>query len=118
MRELRGTTDRLDTVVDTADPFLDAAKPVLADLRPFAAHLDEALPELRAATKPLDPVTDALLPYLPDVAAFTVQTRSLLSLQDANSGILRAAVPISSHFPPPTLGPNNGIKPITVPGAR
>lgn len=118
MRELRGTSDRLDTVVNSADPFLDVAKPVLADLRPFARDLDSALPQLRAATKRLDPVTDTLLPYLPDVAAFTVQTRSLLSLQDANSGILRAVVPVSPRTLPPALGPNNGVKPITVPGTR
>ncbi|GAA5170801.1 hypothetical protein GCM10023321_68450 [Pseudonocardia eucalypti] len=112
MRKLRKTSDKLDDVVDEAKPFLRALRPVISDLRPFADDLQEALPELRKAVKGLDPVTDALVPYLPDVAAFTVQTRSVVSLQDANSGILRGQAQISSHFVPPVFGANNGIKPI------
>ena len=112
LRDLRGTADKLDAVVDAADPFLHAARPVVADLRPFAGELSIALPELHAATQRLDPMTNALLPYLPDVAAFTVQTRSIVSLEDSNNGVLRATAPYSFQTPPPVLGTNNGVKPL------
>lgn len=115
LSDLRGTADRLDDVLDAAEPFLDAARPVVADLRPFAGDMEQALPELHAATERLDPVTNAVLPYLPDLAAFTVQTRSVVSLEDANSGILRGIAPVSGQFVPPALGPNNGRKPVPAP---
>lgn len=110
------TADRLDDVVDAAEPFLDVARPVVRDLRPFADNLGDALPAVHAATRQLDPVTHALLPYLPDVAAFTVQTRSIVSLTDANGGILRGLLDVSPSSLPPVLGPNNGIRPLPTPG--
>jgi phospholipid/cholesterol/gamma-HCH transport system substrate-binding protein len=117
LRDVRGTADKLDGVVDAATPFLAAARPVVADLRPFSDELTTALPELHAATERLDPVTNALLPYLPDLAAFTIQTRSIVSLEDGAGGILRATAPISFHTAPPVLGgTNNGIRPIPLPG--
>jgi phospholipid/cholesterol/gamma-HCH transport system substrate-binding protein len=115
LRDLRGTADALDTAVDAAHPFLRAARSVVADLRPVSDELKTALPELHAATRHLDPVTDALLPYLPDLAAFTVQTRSITSTEDGNGGILRANLPIDSQSPPPVLGANNGVRPIPAP---
>jgi phospholipid/cholesterol/gamma-HCH transport system substrate-binding protein len=114
LHDLRGTADKLDAVVGAAEPFLQAARPVVADLRPFAGELSIALPELHAVTQRLDPMTDALLPYLPDLAAFTVQTRSIVSLEDSNNGVLRATAPYSFQTPPPVLGTNNGVKPLPV----
>ena len=108
----RSASSRLDTLADAAEPFLEAAKPVAADLRPFASEMSIALPEWHAATQRLDPMTNALLPYLPDVAAFTVQTRSIVSLEDSNNGVLRATAPYSFQTPPPVLGTNNGVKPL------
>jgi phospholipid/cholesterol/gamma-HCH transport system substrate-binding protein len=116
LRDVRSTADKLDNEVDAATPFLAAARPVVADLRPFSDELTSALPELHAATERLDPVTNALLPYLPDLAAFTIQTRSIVSLEDGTGGILRATAPISFQTPPPVLGTNNGIRPIPLPG--
>jgi len=115
LRHLRKTADKLDGVVDVAQPFLDSLRDVTRDLRPFCDELDEALPELHAATERLDPITNALLPYLPDVAAFTVQTRSIVSAEDANGGILRGVAPISAQTLPPVLGVNNGLKPLPPP---
>jgi phospholipid/cholesterol/gamma-HCH transport system substrate-binding protein len=115
LERFRGTADRLDDVVDAARPFLDAARPVVRDLRPFADNLRDALPALHGATRELDPVTRALLPYLPDVAAFTVQTRSIVSLTDANEGILRGLLQVSPDSAPALLGPNNGIRPLPAP---
>lgn len=116
LHDLRGTADKLDTAVDSAGPFLRAARSVVADLRPFSDELNTALPELHAATRHLDPVTNALLPYLTDVAAFTVQTRSITSTEDGSGGILRANLPIDVNSLPPVLGTaNNGIRPIPAP---
>jgi phospholipid/cholesterol/gamma-HCH transport system substrate-binding protein len=60
-------------------------------------------------------MTNALLPYLPDLAAFTIQTRSIVSLEDANGGILRGIAPITAQTLPPVLGVNNGLRPLPPP---
>jgi phospholipid/cholesterol/gamma-HCH transport system substrate-binding protein len=110
------TADRLDNVVDAAKPFLREARPVVQDLKPFTRSLDDALPPLHRATQKLDPITNALLPYLPDAGAFAVQTRSMTSLEGTSGGVLRAAVPLSTTFLPSVLGkPNNGLKPVPAP---
>jgi phospholipid/cholesterol/gamma-HCH transport system substrate-binding protein len=116
LKDLRGTADKLDDVVDSARPFLDELKPVVAHLRPFADDLHDALPELHQSTRRLDPITHALLPYLPDVGAFTVQTRSIVSMADANGGILRGLALVTPQTLPALLGPNNGLKPLPDPG--
>jgi phospholipid/cholesterol/gamma-HCH transport system substrate-binding protein len=115
LKDLRGTADKLDDVVDAARPFLHAARPVLADLRPFANDLHDALPPLHQATKALDPLTRGLVPYLPDVAAFTINTRSIVSAEDANGGLLRGFVYADHQFVPPVFGANNGLKPVPAP---
>jgi phospholipid/cholesterol/gamma-HCH transport system substrate-binding protein len=109
------TADRLDDAVDAAKPFLREARPVIRDLKPFTHDLQDALPPLHRATRALDPITNALLPYLPDAAAFAVQTRSVTSLEDGSEGILRAGVYLSTTTLPSTLGLNNGIKPVPLP---
>jgi phospholipid/cholesterol/gamma-HCH transport system substrate-binding protein len=116
LRRFEDTADKLDDVVDAAKPFLHEARPVIRDLKPFTHDLEDALPPLHRATKHLDPITNALLPYLPDTAAFAIQTRSLLSMEDANGGILRGALYMSTTSAPTITGlPNNGLKPIPVP---
>ncbi len=112
---LRDTSDRIDDVVDAARPFVREARPVLRDLRPFTAELNRALPELHGATRELDPLTNGLVPYLPDLAAFTIQTRSLMGFDDANGGYLRSFLESSPRSLPPVLGPNNGVKPVPAP---
>jgi phospholipid/cholesterol/gamma-HCH transport system substrate-binding protein len=116
LHKLRNTADKLDDVVDSAKPFLHELRHAVRDLRPFSDQLNDALPELRASTRHLDPVTNALLPYLNDVAAFTIQTRSIVSTEDANGGILRGNAPVDAQIVPPVLGVNNGLKPLPAPG--
>jgi len=116
LRHLRKTSDKLDDVVDAADPFLHALCPVVRNLRPFVEDgLSKALPDLRVAVERLDPMTNALLPYLPDLGAFTIQTRSIVSLEDANGGILRGIAPVTGQTLPPVLGVNNGLRPLPPP---
>jgi phospholipid/cholesterol/gamma-HCH transport system substrate-binding protein len=116
LHKLRNTSDKLDDVVDSAKPFLHELRHVTKDLRPFSDELNDALPALHGATERLDPVTNALLPYLNDVAAFTIQTRSIVSLEDANGGILRGVAPVTAQTLPGVLGANNGLKPLPDPG--
>ncbi|MGQ0482678.1 MAG: hypothetical protein ACT4O0_16840, partial [Pseudonocardia sp.] len=74
------------------------------------------VPELRASTKELDPISEALLPFLPDLAAFAIHTRSLVGTEGANSGILRGALDPGLLDNIPTVGgPNQGIKPVPAP---
>jgi phospholipid/cholesterol/gamma-HCH transport system substrate-binding protein len=115
LRRLSHTADKLDDVVDSAKPFIRAARPVIRDLKPFAHDLHDALPPLHAATRELDPLTNAVLPYLPDAAAFAINTRSITSQEDANGGVLRGILDISPKSLPGVFGPNNGIKPIPAP---
>jgi phospholipid/cholesterol/gamma-HCH transport system substrate-binding protein len=116
LKDLSKTSDKLSDVVDSANPFLDKAKPVAKDLRPFISEARKGTPALHDATKELDPITRAAIPYLPDLGAFIIQTRSIVSTTDANSGILRGEINASPQTAPPLLGrPNNGIRPIPVP---
>jgi phospholipid/cholesterol/gamma-HCH transport system substrate-binding protein len=102
----------LDDVVDAAKPFIRVARPVIRDLRPFSEDLHDALPPLKSVARNLDPLTNALVPYLPDVAAFAINTRSITSQEDANGGVLRGLVETSANSLPAIFGPNNGVKPI------
>jgi phospholipid/cholesterol/gamma-HCH transport system substrate-binding protein len=115
LKHLRGTADKLDDVVDSAKPFIKALRPVIRDLRPFVDNLNDALPELHQATRRLDPITHALLPYLPDVGAFTIQTRSIVSTADANGGILRGLAIGSPASAPAIFGKQNGVKALPAP---
>lgn len=115
LERLRDTSDRIDDVVDAADPFIDALRPVVEDLRPFVDDLNDALPELHAATRELDPLTNALVPYLPDLAAFTIQTRSVMGNDDANGSYARGFLKGTPRTAPAIFGPNNGVKPIPAP---
>jgi phospholipid/cholesterol/gamma-HCH transport system substrate-binding protein len=116
LRALEGTSDRAADVVHAAGPFLREARPAVADLRPFVTDARRGTPALHATTRELDPITSASLPYLSDLGAFIVQTRSLTSLTDANGGILRATFPTSFQTLPAVGGrPNNGVRPIPAP---
>lgn len=103
------TEQSLGTLRDTvraARPALDQARAVAGDLRPFAHDLRPAGRDLAAISADLDPVTAQLVPYLPDVAAFFYNTNSMVSLHDANKGILRGQFSGGPNILPP-LVPSN-----------
>jgi phospholipid/cholesterol/gamma-HCH transport system substrate-binding protein len=103
LSRLTKTADRIGQTVDVAAPVVAKARPVVADLRPFTGKLNEALPALGSITRNLDPVTGNLVSYLNDLGAFVVQTRSVTSLTDGNSGVLRAQVGIAPSSVPTDL---------------
>ncbi|MGQ0575697.1 MAG: MlaD family protein [Pseudonocardia sp.] len=89
LEALSDTADDLGDTVDAAKPVAFLLKPVVADLRPFVKALKDSGPELRSISHNLQPVTAGLVDYLPDLQAFVHQTNSVVSLSDANGGILR-----------------------------
>lgn len=95
LSKVTDTADRLNGTVDRLQPVVDKAAPVVADLRPYVRDLNVALPDLRVTTSRLDPVTSALVKYLPDLGAFVVNTHSMTSMADANGGILRGMLEIT-----------------------
>lgn len=111
------TANTLSETVKVARPVVAKAKPVVADLRPFVAELQVALPSLRRTTMQLDPITSSLVKYLPDLGAFMVNTRSVMSLRDGNGGILRGMLVVG---PTDTLPTDlfNGLAPEEVEGAE
>jgi phospholipid/cholesterol/gamma-HCH transport system substrate-binding protein len=103
LSKLTGTVDQLNTTVDRLKPVVDNAMPVVADLRPYVRDLNAALPDLRVTTSRLDPVTSALVKYLPDLGAFVVNTQSVTSMADANGGILRGLLELTPSTLPVDL---------------
>lgn len=112
---LEDTASQLEDTIDPAKDFVREAREAVKDLRPFAGDAKKASGPLKEVGRTIDPITKAALPFLPDLGAFIVQTRSIVSLRDANSGILRGLLHLTSNSAPPVLGPSNGIKPIPVP---
>jgi phospholipid/cholesterol/gamma-HCH transport system substrate-binding protein len=114
---LEGTAQQLDTTIDLAHPLVQAAGPVVADLRPYAADLGAALLPLRESTSRLEPFTGTVLDYLPDIGAFFVNTRDMVSLRDANGGILRGIISVHAEnvLVPPANLDGLAAEPITGP---
>jgi phospholipid/cholesterol/gamma-HCH transport system substrate-binding protein len=99
LSKLTGTIKDLSTTVDKARPVAQHLGPVANDLKPFVGDFNKSLTDLRPITKQLNPITKGAVPYLPDAAAFAYNSDSLLSLSDANGGILRGLL----QFGPSTL---------------
>lgn len=102
---VRETVDRLDRTVDLARPFLTDARPIVGSLRATAVDLRPAIADLRALTPLADPATSALIDYLPDLADFTYNTNSAMSLEDSTGPILRGLLQVT----PESLGIPNPL---------
>lgn len=89
LNKFTDTAQELDKTLQYAKPVIKKGKPVVADLRPFTAQMRTGLPTLEQSTQRLDPVTASVVDYLPDLGAFAVNTRSIVSLRDDDGGILR-----------------------------
>ena len=115
-KELPGALKRLDstvakarTTVTLARPVVKDARPMVADLRPTVGHLRSALPVAERSTARLDPVVAKLVEYLPDLSAFVINTRSVMSLRDASGGLLRGMAMVNGN----TVSP--GGDPVLIP---
>jgi phospholipid/cholesterol/gamma-HCH transport system substrate-binding protein len=97
---LSPTVDRLGATVERARPVIVAAGPLLRDLRPFTTGALSALDDLAAITPRLDPLTAAVVGYLPDLQAFVYNTASVTGTEDANGPILRGLLQMSIESTP------------------
>lgn len=100
--ELGPALGEVATLADEVRPLAVQARPLVRDLASLSGDLRAAGPGLRtgmAGIAPtlgrLDPMTVALLDYLPDLKRFIIQTNSATSVSDANGPTLRGPATIS-----------------------
>lgn len=105
LKKVTGTADQAGETVDQLKPLLTTAQPVLNNLRPLTRDLLVAMPEFKAVTLRLDPITATAVSYLRDLGAFVLNTRSITSLRDENGGILRGLLEITPGTLPAGLLP-------------
>jgi phospholipid/cholesterol/gamma-HCH transport system substrate-binding protein len=103
LNDVTTTLDKAKTTVTELAPVVREALPVVADLRPLVSDLMQAATPLRTIALKLDPITSMLVSYEPDVAAFFLNTRSVMSVTDANGGILRGMLEVAPGMVPPDL---------------
>jgi phospholipid/cholesterol/gamma-HCH transport system substrate-binding protein len=91
---------RLQRTLALAGPLVADARPLVRELRSFAGHARPALADLAGATPLFDPLTAALVAFLPDVGDFIANTASATSTEDANGPILRGLIMSSPDLLP------------------
>lgn len=107
LRDLSGVAKGLEDFAVRARPVTHKLQPIAADLRPVVADLRPASTDARDITQRLDNGTGTLVSYLTQLQAFVYNTASIVSLQDANSGILRGQVAVNPATLPDLTGGNN-----------
>jgi phospholipid/cholesterol/gamma-HCH transport system substrate-binding protein len=103
MEDLRSTVGRLDKTLDVAAPLVREARPLVNDLRPVVRNLSPVLTDVGAVSARMDVATAQLVTYLPDLKDFVYNTNSVMSLEDANGGILRGLLEFSQDSLPAAL---------------
>jgi len=99
--DLTGTARDIRSTAEKAGPLVRGLRPLAGDLRPFLPHLQSAVTDARAMTARLDGATSMLVDYLTDIRGFVYNTTSIISLQDANGGILRGQIQVNPTTLPP-----------------
>jgi phospholipid/cholesterol/gamma-HCH transport system substrate-binding protein len=94
------TARRLEETLALAGPLIADARPLVRELRSLAGHARPALGDLAVTTAVLDPLTGALVSFLPDVGNFIANTASATSTEDANGPILRGLIMSSPDLVP------------------
>jgi phospholipid/cholesterol/gamma-HCH transport system substrate-binding protein len=92
-KALDRTTDTAHQLRDTmheAKGFVREARPVVRDLRPYVHDLDDALGDLRPATRRLGDTVSKAVYYLDDLNAFVYNTASVFAPADAQGSVIRA----------------------------
>lgn len=117
LSSLRDTINTADTTVSKLGPVANKLRPTAADLRPFVNDLNATFPDLKSITFQANTITDILVPYLPDVTAFTYQTRSVVSTGDGNGRNNLRALVVEGPSAVPGVPSTPLTAPLAAPGA-
>lgn len=88
--KLTGTVHTLQTTVTRLGPLATQAQPLFAGLSPVVSGLQTSMPPLIGASRQLQPISQTVTAYLPDLAAFMINTASVTELKDGSGGVIRA----------------------------